>query len=158
VNQSQNTVMKKVIKMHGSVLNLEASEQAVSAGDSVIIHNIMMTWQEMSSTYSASFSLPLEYCKQRQLNFSCHGYFCVRYKGLDIPHDPTLNERVSLVVNNGVPVTWVGHGILLRKIQQVDCITVQIQLTGSCVTFPLQLLTKSLPCTVEWIPKCNTDR
>ena len=141
-----------------SVLNLEASEQAVSAGDSVIIHNIMMTWQEMSSTYSASFSLPLEYCKQRQLNFSCHGYFCVRYKGLDIPHDPTLNERVSLVVNNGVPVTWVGHGILLRKIQQVDCITVQIQLTGSCVTFPLQLLTKSLPCTVEWIPKCNTDR
>lgn len=143
-----------------SVLNLEASERAVTAGETVIIHNIMMTWQENADYFLASFSLPLEFCRQRQLSFSCHGYFCVRYKGLDIPLDPTVNEKTALLLNNGVPVTWVGHCVLLRVDQQLDTIRVQMQLTQNSVKFPIQLMThaaKEIPCTVEWIPKCNPD-
>lgn len=143
-----------------SVLNLEACQHAVSKGRTVIIHNITMTWQDINNSYLATFSLPLDYCRRRQLNFSCYGYFCIRYKGLDIPLDPTLDVRTLSMVNNGVPVTWVGHGFLFRRLKQMDSITVQIKLAGSSIKFPLQLLTaagKSLPCTVEWIPKCHPD-
>lgn len=143
-----------------SVLNLEASERAVSLGEAVVIHNIIMIWQESNDFNLATFTLPVEFCRRRQLSFSCHGYFCIRYKGLDMQQDQSINERTALVINNGVPVTWVGHGILLRVDQQNDSIRVQVKLTQSSVKLPVQLLTavsKTLPCTVEWIPKCQED-
>lgn len=141
-----------------SILNLEASVHAVSHSEAVIIHNVTMMWHDNKDFYTGTFTLSVEFCTQRQLTFSCHGYFCIRYKGLEMREDQSMNERTALIVNNGVPVSWVGHGILYKVDQKNDCIQVEVKLTQSSVRVPVQLLSAdTLPCTVEWIPKCQDD-
>ncbi|KAK3594867.1 hypothetical protein CHS0354_005940 [Potamilus streckersoni] len=169
------------------LLNMEAACAAVLHGESVIIHNVNIEWSVQQSDngamHIASFDLPIAFLKERQIKFSHEisleeifhpsnsdllpsyflDYCCVRYDGLQFPDDPVLNDSIAVIVNNGVPVCWVGHCIITSVSQfSGGMLKMIMQLNQSSVSFPQQLLVnmggKDLPCTLELIVKTPQDR
>ncbi|OWF53235.1 helicase with zinc finger domain 2-like [Mizuhopecten yessoensis] len=167
------------------ILGLESTHNAVKSGQSVVVKNLCMAWKEEklagSSKIVASFTVPLTFCMERQFiitnSFNLNDIFspgnaklassffqncvCVRYNNLDIADDPSLRENVALLVNNGMPICWVGHCQVVSVSRVKDNITVNVVLVHSSSTIPSQLLgpqASNLHCTLEWIPKTTHDR
>ncbi|KAL3877847.1 hypothetical protein ACJMK2_035491 [Sinanodonta woodiana] len=169
------------------LINMEAACAAVLYGESVIIHNVNIEWgvQQLDNgaTHIASLVLPISFLKERQIKFSHEisleelfhpsnsdllasyfmDYCCVRYDGLQLPDDPVLNDSIAVIVNNGVPVCWVGH-CMITSVSQFNGgkLKIIMQLNQSSVPLPQQLLLsmggKDLSCTLELIMKTPHDR
>lgn len=167
------------------VLALESAHNAVTSSQSVVVKNLCNEWKENKSAASsnivASFTVPLTFCLEHQfiitndvnLNdiFSpgnsklAASYFqncvCVRYNNLEIADDPSLSESVALIVNNGMPICWVGYCQIVSVNRVQDNVVVKLVLVHSSSTIPSQLFgsqANSLCCTLEWIPKTKHDR
>lgn len=88
-------------------------------------------------------------------------FLCVRYSNLTIPDEPALDESVAVVVNNGQPITWVGHCQIKQVSRRADGFKVTILLIHSRMKIPTELLgdaADTIVCTVEWICKTKEQR
>ena len=168
------------------VLALEAAEAAVHSQTSALIHNVSILWTREPLTGDLGdqlcvvgrFSLSQSFCKERQIILTGDsqsrndlGVFglersvpvpldllCVRYRGLEIPVDSELDERVLAMVKMGSSASWVGHCVVETvERDKRGKINLQVRLQSTTVEMPSLLLDSSvahqLPCTVEWIPK-----
>ncbi|XP_070186287.1 3'-5' exoribonuclease HELZ2-like isoform X2 [Littorina saxatilis] len=169
------------------VLALEAAETAVNSQASAIVHNVAVVWSKEhamgdngdNDIFVGEFSLSESFCQERQIEFSGDsqsrhdlGVFgleksvpapldllCVRYPGLNIPEDVSLNEQVSAMMKMGsLSVSWVGHCVVTRvEHNKMGEVSVRVRLQSSTFDPPAMLLdshvVSQLPCTVEWIPK-----
>ena len=179
------TDLDTYLKCWEPVVYAEAAERAVHEGNRLIIKGVTMTWQSETtfegSQKIAHFSLPLSFLKERQIKLigniqiselfnpsnssHCQTYFadfvCVRYSNLALPNDPTLNDVVSMMMNNGLPVTWVGHCVILSAKIENESLTFKMKLVQSSVPLPdaISLVTGwQMPCTVELIERSCLDR
>ncbi|XP_076459401.1 3'-5' exoribonuclease HELZ2-like isoform X2 [Babylonia areolata] len=174
------------------ILSLEAVETAVHSQASATIHNVFVEWKQRStvgekgeeSSIVGKFSLSQSFCKERAIFFSGdaqsgdnldvfglegsvpvpHDLLCVRYKGLEMPEQQGLDERVVALVSMGSSVvSWVGHCMVHKvKHNKKGMVSVQVRLQSSTVEMPAVLLnssvTSQVPCTVEWVPKTTLCR
>ncbi|XP_033763482.1 LOW QUALITY PROTEIN: helicase with zinc finger domain 2-like [Pecten maximus] len=167
------------------VLGLESAHNAVTSSQSVVVKNLCMEWKEEkfagTSKIVASFTVPFTFCLERQFIVTndvnlddifspgnaklassyFQNYACVRYNNLEIADDPSLSESVALLVNNGMPICWVGHCQIVSVSRVRDNIVVNVVLMHSSSTIPSQLFgpqASTLLCTLEWIPKTKHDR
>lgn len=163
------------------VLTMEAAHNAVLNDDSVVIHNVEISWQAQTvpagKAYRGTFNIPIHVCKSRQLKFKitkengkdenlkenndsfqlCHGYLCVQYQKILID-TPNLEPQVGKV--NAVPATWVGHCTVLNVGLSADkhYYTIEVHLHQSSCPIPSEILQpsilqKPIAATVEWIFK-----
>lgn len=172
-----------------SVLAMESAMQATAIQEATIIHNVQIHWREVASSpnkYTAKFSLPLEFCIDRGLNFTGAGgpildktlsgtdptittlpaldYFCIRYTQLPPQLVPYSVEMAHYDIDTQQPVTWVGHCVSTEATvsQERGVAEVELSLQHSSVAVPSQLLKQPAdqlrPATVEWIPSTARDR
>ncbi|XP_046550029.1 LOW QUALITY PROTEIN: helicase with zinc finger domain 2-like [Haliotis rubra] len=164
------------------IIGMEAATRAVESLESIIVHNVSVEWGPASAaSYSGKITLPVNFCKERKIKFSSdiqfddlldkssslaqsffQDFMCVRYKELQLPPDPTLQEDVSVLLNSSDPVTWVGH-CRVRGVERMmgEQLQVQVDLNQSSMALPDQLLGPEgarMKCTVEWIAKTPQDR
>ena len=183
---SQNhTDINAYLKCWEPIVNTEAAKRAVDEGNRLVIRGVNLVWQT-ETTFSGSekiaqFSLPVSYMKERKIKLlpgmsvnelfnpsnmkRCQAYFgdfiCVRYGNLSIPDDPTLSDALSLLVNNGVPVTWVGHCVITSVRMDRDFLIFKMRLQQSAVPLPdllYQAVGSQMPCTIELIERSSIDR
>ena len=179
------TDLDTYLKCWEPVVSSEAAERAVMDGNRLTIRGVTMTWQSETtfdgSQKIAHFSLPLSFLKERQIKIlgniqlselfnpsnssHCQTYFadliCVRYGNLALPNDPALSDAVSLMMNNGLPVAWVGHCVIVSVRMDGDSLTFKLKLLQSSVPLPdvISLSTGwQMPCTVELVERSCIDR
>ena len=188
---SNNSTLQKYtdldtyLKCWEPVLNAEAAERAVIEENRLIIRGVIMSWKSETtfdgSQKIANFSLPLSFLKERQIKLlgnmqiselfnasnssQCQTYFadfvCVRYSNLALLDDPALSDTVSLMMNNGLPVTWVGHCVIVTVRMENDSLTFKLKLLQSSVPLPDAVSLSSgwqMPCTVELVERSCVDR
>ncbi|XP_059174915.1 helicase with zinc finger domain 2-like isoform X2 [Physella acuta] len=171
------------------ILSLESSYQAVNEGDKVTIKNLCISWTKSNNSVleddsvQGEFFLSDEFCLRNEFqpdfgsnfekqlydgqplhNTDCNyslDFLCVRYSNLTIPDEPALDESVAVVVNNGQPITWVGHCQVKQVSRRADGFKVTISLIQSRMKIPTELLgdaADTIVCTVEWICKTKEQR
>ena len=179
------TDLDAYLKCWEPIVSSEAAERAVMDGNRLTIRGVTMTWQSETtfdgSQKIAHFSLPLSFLKERQIKLlgniqlselfnpsnssHCQTYFadfiCVRYGNLALPNDPALSDAVSLMMNNSLPVAWVGHCVIVAVRMEGESLTFKLKLLQSSVPLPdvISLSTGwQIPCTVELIERSCIDR
>lgn len=170
------------------VLALESAHQAVKEGDKLTIHNVSIKWKPehnlklSKDIMRGEFTLSQRFCSTSNFqpdlgnilanklldnqtlfqdpNF-CLDYLCVRYSNVHVPSEPALDESVAVLVNNGQPITWVGHCQVTEVTSSPDGYLVKVSLVQSSMRFPDSLSNvagEPVLCTVEWICKTPEQR
>ncbi|CAH1794927.1 unnamed protein product, partial [Owenia fusiformis] len=168
------------------VVKQEAAAASMKLNKSIYIHNVIIRWQEKrteeGSIYTGTFSLPLDFLKDRQIpltgvkginpnqgddDYIYNGsgivcdYLCVRYAIGGMPAGgamlPGFNPHPQ--VSAPEPYTWVGHCIALSSNSSNNLVSVNVTLTQSAVAMPTEVLeSRNTPCTVEWRQKTKAHR
>lgn len=179
------TDLNTYLKCLEPAVNVEAAIRSVNEGNRIVIHGVTMIWRTEIAVYGnqriAQFTLPLSYLKERWIKLLpgvqtsdlfdpsnsslCQAFFadfvCVRYSNLGLPDDPTLNDEIAVIMNNGVPVKWVGHCIITSVKMDNNSLTFRMKLLQSSVPLPdvlSQSLGSQIPCTIELIERSCIDR
>ena len=87
------------------VLAMEAATGAVDEGDEFTIHHLEVNWKKTySGEVEGSFSIPQEYCTERQIEFFGGDFACVRVRQGDITLGPKLGDSRAgpLKVGNSI--------------------------------------------------------
>ena len=182
---SQNyTDVNAYLKCWEPVVNAEAARRAVEKGNRIVVQGVTMVWKHETtfngSQKMAHFSLPVSFLKERKIKLlpgmqiddlfnpsnvtQCRAYFadfvCVRYSNLSLPDDPTSSDGISVIVNNGAPVTWVGHCVITTVQMIKDSLTFKMRLLQSSVPLPdiFHAHGSQMPCTIELIERSVIDR
>ena len=184
ISSNQNYIdINSYLKCWGPAVDAEAATRALNDGNRLVIHGVKMVWQSettfIGSQKIAQFSLPISYLKERQIKLlpgvqvnelfnpanstHCQAYFadfvCVRYSNLDLPEDPAVSDAVSVIVNNEIPGTWVGHCVISSVSMGKDNLTFKMKLLQSSIPLPDILFTASqMPCSIELIERSSLDR
>ncbi|XP_013417543.1 helicase with zinc finger domain 2 isoform X2 [Lingula anatina] len=153
-------------------LAVEAAEIACESGESFILHHVNIRWQvnDVPTGVKAvgMFTMPLSFCKQRQMSFVCElenrmtggevsvpyeDYLCIRYQNIAVASP----SNYSHLYGND-PVCWVLHCVTtnLTVSPRQDKVVVNVVLNQTSMDIPPVFLTPesaSLPCTLQWISK-----
>ncbi|XP_061191305.1 helicase with zinc finger domain 2-like [Saccostrea echinata] len=167
-----------------SVLYIEAAKTAVDEASSVLIRNVFLHWKYEGTgekIYTAQFSLPLDFCKRRNIKFSsgtmleeifdpenihfAESYFldfiCVRYSSLQVTGHKEQDRTTDQLLSGEMSVKWVGHCVITSVTRNEKELKVRVQLHHSTVEPPSYLQSPQInrtPCTIEWIPKAIEAR
>lgn len=167
-----------------SVLNIEAAKTAVEETSSVVIRNVFLHWKTQGTgkkIYAAEFSLPLEFCKNRNIKFSndsmledlfnpdnvhyAESYFmdfvCVRYCNLQVTGHKEQDRSVEQTLSGDAMVKWVGHCVVTSVTHNDKEFKVRLLLHQSNVEPPSYLRSPQInktPCTIEWVSKTEKAR
>ena len=157
------------------VLAMEAVHGAIASEHSVIIHHVDITWSQQhvhgeGPVFLAVMKLPVSFCEYRSVRFAaescdedevdecCHGYVCVRYRGISMPVPP-LDLPIDQLVSLNEQLTWVAHCTITKVLVDELFFTIHLKVHQSSFPLPPQLLDATAePATIEWIDKPLADR
>ncbi|XP_022318175.2 3'-5' exoribonuclease HELZ2-like isoform X3 [Crassostrea virginica] len=166
------------------VINIETAKTSVSEASSVLIRNVYLHWKSEGSgkkVMTAEFSLPLEFCKKRNIKFSSDkmiedlfnsenvhyaeshflDFVCVRYSSLQVTGQKDQSQVQDQILGIDMPIKWVGHCVVTSVTRNKKELKVRLLLHQSNVEPPSYLQSPQIsktPCTIEWIPKTITTR
>ncbi|XP_077997754.1 3'-5' exoribonuclease HELZ2-like [Glandiceps talaboti] len=160
-----------------NLVSMVTANSAVTAGETVVIHNIGIQWSNVEegdkSFFEGIFRLPVQFCMDKQVKFhgakiedkdpdTHYGFVCVRYQINDSTVVQTKCRKNEGQTDRPHGYTWTGHCATTAVERNKEFIEVHMKLNQTSTPIPPTVLRQSrkdlLQCTIEWIPKTMPDR